>query len=291
MTWLARGNLGILVASTATLGASYLGALHPFGDSLAVVRPVLIGMAGLLAVLALCLGWRRSGAVTLAVALAAALHLWLGFLQSAALATAPNLTVYTKNVLASNPDTGPLAADILAASADIVLLQEVSDSNRGLLAALAVAYPHQHLCRFSGWSGIAVLSHWPIGDTRCSDRRALAAAAVQGPAGPVWAVSVHLSWPWPYGQAASVERAIARMTGMTGALVIGGDFNMVPWGHAVSRLAHASGTRRVAAAVPTFFHHHYPLALDQFLSTGSASVERRPHLGSDHMGLLGRFAL
>ncbi len=291
MAWFARGSLAILVASTATLGASYLGALHPLGDSLAVTRPVLMLLTLLSALLTLWLGWRRTGTLAAMAALGAALHLWAGFLHAPPMPAAPNLTVYTKNILATNPDIGALAADILASSADIVLLQEVSDSNRGLLTALAATYPHQHLCRFTGWSGIAVLSRWPLAETRCSDRRALAAASVLAPFGPVWAVSLHLSWPWPYGQATSVQQAIAQMSGMTGPVVIGGDFNMVPWGHAVSRLARASGTQRVAAAVPTFVHHHYPLPLDQFLSTGPATVQRRPQLGSDHFGLLGHFAL
>ena len=88
------------------------------------------------------------------------------------------LRVYSKNLWYRNPELPALAADIRASGADVVLLQEVSDRNRRILPDLADTFPHQHLCRPSGWSGIAVLSREPLEEALCSFRRGLAAGRI-----------------------------------------------------------------------------------------------------------------
>jgi endonuclease/exonuclease/phosphatase (EEP) superfamily protein YafD len=268
------------------LAASHLGALHPAGDSLAVVRPVLIALALLLGVGEVLAGWRRAGGLAALLALAFAVPLVAEAFRAAPAPVSPALRVYAKNLWAGNRDTGSLVADILASGADIVLLQEVSDTNRDVLARLAVSHPHQHLCRYSGWSGIALASRWPLEDRRCTPARAAAAARVAAPFGPVWAVSVHLPWPWPYEQAERAEQVSDLVAGLAGEIVIGGDFNMTPWGHAPARIAVAAGARRLGPLIATFRLNGYPLALDHILTTGTGRVEARPRLGSDHLGVL-----
>lgn len=294
MRWikgLARiGLAAALLLALLALAVSHLGALHPAGDSLAVVRPVLIGLALLLSVGAVLTGWRRAGTLAALLALAFVVPLAAGVLRAAPAPAAPVLRVYAKNLWAGNHNTGPLVADILASGADVVLLQEVSDFNRTMLERLAATHPHQHLCRYSAWSGIAVAARWPLEDLRCTPGRAAAAARVAAPFGPVWAVSVHLPWPWPYEQAERAGQVAELVSGLAGNVVIGGDFNMMPWGHAPARIAAAAGALRLGPLFETYRLRGYPLTLDQVLTTGTGRIEARERLGSDHRGVLAAIA-
>ena len=73
-----RGAARVLVVlALAILVASYLGGLHPFGDTLAVARLALAAGVGVLALLARALGARRIARVGLIAGLIAALPiLW-----------------------------------------------------------------------------------------------------------------------------------------------------------------------------------------------------------------------
>ncbi|MBL4557021.1 MAG: endonuclease/exonuclease/phosphatase family protein [Rhodobacteraceae bacterium] len=90
------------------------------------------------------------------------------------------ITVYQRNLWFANPDLAAIAAEIRHRDPDIVLLQEVSDHTVGLLDTLRADWPAQTFCRFSGWSGIAVLSRHPMiaGSAQCSDWRGLAAMQI-----------------------------------------------------------------------------------------------------------------
>lgn len=282
--------VGLGAAATLGLVAGTLGALHPAGDSLAVLRPLLAVVVVLAALAALGLGMRRWAAAGLVAALLALGPILAGVAHAPPLRTPPDLTVYSKNLWAGLEDTGPILADIRAADPDLVLLQEISATNRGLLRDLSGAYPHQHLCRFSVWSSIAILSRWPLDEPACSRRRTLALARTQTPWGPVWAGSVHQVWPWPRAQVAFLDRAMPVLARVEGAAVLAGDFNMVPWGASVARIAAATGTRRIGRIFGTYELHGLPLPIDHVLTSGRGETERRPRLGSDHFGLVARIA-
>ena len=134
------------------------------------------------------------------------------------------------------------------------------------------------------------MSRWPLSQGYCSPHRTVAAARVAHPDGPLWAVSVHLVWPYPHEQAEMLDRALPFLQGIEGRAVVAGDFNMVPWGQSVRRIARATGTERVGPLFHTIEVEGFPLAIDHVYSNGRGTVARRPLLGSDHAGLVARLS-
>ncbi len=282
---------GALIALAAVL-AGYGGALHPVGDSLAVFRVPL----ALLGALALLVWWPRRAAMLAGlavVALAVLPRLWaLSPVQAGQAAQTPGLTVYQKNLLFTLRDPGAVVADIRARAPDIVTLQEVSRRNRAVLEALRAEYPYQHYCDFRAVGGTAVLSRWPEvpGSAFCA--RGMTGLQVETPDGRAWAMSLHLSWPWPHGQAEQLSELTPLLRGLDGPVVIGGDFNAVAWSRAVARIEAASGTRRAGRETATFAlpYGGLGLAIDHVLASGAApgTIEVLDRLGSDHRGVLAR---
>ncbi|WP_323021764.1 endonuclease/exonuclease/phosphatase family protein [Pararhodobacter sp.] len=280
--------LTLTLLSGLMLAASFLGPLHPAGDTLAVFRPLWAGVMALSALAAGLSGARRLGAVALILALGGSAPMILGAMRGDEAPARVDLTLYSKNLLATLADPAPLVADILETGADVVLLQEVSDSNAAILDLLRETYPHQHLCRFSSRGGIAVLSRWPGEAVQCSPMRGMAAMQVASPSGPVWAASIHLTWPWPYAQGAAVRAIAPLLEPMRGRVVIGGDFNMVPWGYAVRALGAAAGAQRIGPMRATIRVLGLGWPIDHVLTSGQGSTEIRPRLGSDHAGVVAR---
>lgn len=118
---------------------------------------------------------------------------------------------------------------------------------------------------------------------------------VETPDGPVWVVSLHLHWPYPMGQAAQVRALLPELAALKGPVVLGGDFNMVPWSHSIRAIAAATNTRRIGAVQYTLpLKGLYTLPIDHLLvpqTPQAASTEKRPLLGSDHYGVLARFSI
>jgi len=281
----------------ALLGASHFGALHPLGDSLAVFRGVL-AIVGAVAVLVLVLQRRW-----VLVVLGAGVVLWSVYtvlgpkFESSTALDAP-YALYQKNMSFRMPDTRPLAADILQHAPDFVTLEEVDRENRALLGALKPDYPAQAFCPFANVGGVAVASRWPkvAGSDVCLERQGMVAMQVETPDGPVWVVALHLHWPFPQGQAAQVRRLETALQALDASVVLGGDFNMVPWSHTVRAITSATKTRRIGTPEYTFplFDGLYMLPIDHVLVNSNsrpAETWRRPQLGSDHYGVLARFYL
>lgn len=267
--------------------AGFGGAAHPALDSLALLRiPAAFGCLGATLILARprALVWSGAG-------VSASVLIVLGAARIMAGPEAQGITIYQKNLWAGNMASPALAADIRASGADLVMLQEVSDRNIPLLDLLEDDYPYQQFCRFSRRSGMAVLSRFPaIGPGVCSGSRGVAGLQVEGPEGPVWALSIHLHWPWPHGQARQVQHLTPLLEALDGPVIIGGDFNMVPWAHSVRSIAAATNTRRVGQRLPTIFPYGVPLPIDMVFASSPGRVERRPLLGSDHYGIVARLS-
>lgn len=276
----------------AGLAAGFAGRWHPAGDTLAAFRTGMALAAAAVLILARRPGWLVwPGLAALALILGLRALAWLP--EGGAAEGPRTVTLYQKNLLFTLADPAPVIADIRQSGADLVTLQEVSGRNQAVLDALHAEYPYQHYCDFRAVGGTAVLSRWPAaGPGRCAE--GLTALPVQAPFGPVWAVSVHLLWPWPHGQMDQVQRLVPVLGALEGPVIAGGDFNMVPWSRAMARLGFATGTRRTGAVRPSF-HGLYglPLAIDHVLAPEDAwgQTTLRPELGSDHMGLLARIAL
>ncbi|MHA7888417.1 endonuclease/exonuclease/phosphatase family protein [Roseicyclus sp.] len=272
-----------------TLLASYLGALHPLGDSLAVFRWwMLYGVIGI-AVLCLLARLRRTGTASLAVAALASLHLASYHRIPPGLeGAAPDLVIYAKNIGSGRADWDALVADIASVGADTVLLQEVTRAIADALPALLPDHPHQHICRFSDWSTMVVASRHPLSSPGCTVHRSLAYAVVEAPGGPVWVASIHQVWPYPHEQADLLPGILTAVAPFGARQVIAGDFNMVPWGHSVRQIARSSGTRRISSLDRTIEVRGIGLSIDHVLTDGRGDVALRPRLGSDHWGLAAR---
>lgn len=273
----------IAAGSLAALLASFAGAWHPAGDSLAVFRPVW-------ALALLFSGLFLRGPVRLfcgAVALAVMLPILWSALQPAQ-GPGKGIALYQKNLRFDLADPAPIIADIQASGAGIVFLQEVSRRNLAVPEGLKHSYPYQLICPAHSVGAVAIISRWPLDGADCTPGSGMALAQVATPIGVVSAAVLHLNWPWPYGQAQQVSDLSDKIRYIPQPAVIAGDFNMVPWSHAVRWIAGATGTRRAGPLRASFaLEGLYPMVIDHVLVpdgwAGQSSM--RPRLGSDHRGI------
>ena len=284
----------LLALGLLLLALSFAGALHAAGDALAVFR-LQIALGCLIAATALAFMQDRAGWLGAIAALAAMLPvLWA--------VNGPQddpgaVTMYQKNMRFRPRDLGPLIDDISATNPDVLTLQEVTPENAELLAAIKDAMPTQLICPFVGVGAVALATRWPLiaGSAICNKGQGLAALQAIGPQGPVWLVSVHLHWPWPNGQASQLDHLMPVLQALDGPVLIGGDFNMVPWSYTLERVIDATDTERIGRAFNSLprFSPLAPLAIDHILvpSGTTGRTERRPLLGSDHFGILARMSL
>jgi len=263
----------------------FAGALHPVFDSLSLLRMPLAFVC--LLILVFPMGARLRFMLAAAVMLGAGTTVPMFF----GTGNESDLRIYSKNMWFANKELDALEQDIRSSGADVVALQEVSGANRALMAALSDVYPHQHLCAFSGWNGIAVLSQEPLLQVRCSDRRALSAVQLDSGTGPVWVASVHLSWPFPYSNATSARSAVNVLQALDGPVVMAGDFNIFPWARSVQSMQNAVGLKVAQPVRPTFDLRGVPLLLDHVHAPGGGRAQYRGLLGSDHLGVLADVSL
>jgi endonuclease/exonuclease/phosphatase (EEP) superfamily protein YafD len=277
-----------LGAAIVALAGGYLGWLHPIGDSLAVGRGIAAATILVLAVIASFSGLRMAAFVATLLALLTGGQVLLAY-------SWPGLpgrySVYQKNMLFRNADLSALEADIRAADPQIVTLQEVSEPNLAMLAALKDAYPHQLVCPGGRVGGTAVLTRLdPVAGTEICGPGLAAMQVVAGTERQdrFWLVSVHLHWPWPYAQADHVALLLPILDKLQGPVVLAGDFNMVRWANSVTRMSDIVEGR---PAGPTFgsyigLSETFPLPIDHVFAPRGGRVSRRPAAGSDHLGLL-----
>lgn len=290
-----RGLKNLLLLALVALGAGFLGDYHPAGDSFAVFRPqIAIGaiLCSVLLWIASARKWALLGLVSAVAALAPVY--WVGGFAADPLGGTYSL--YQKNMRFRVDDPGLLADDILIRRPDFVTLQEVSGANMAVFDPLDDVYQWRQSCPFATVGGVAVASRWPIvpGTGMCAESDGLAAMQVTTPKGPVWVVSIHLHWPWPNSQPAHIARLLPVLSELEGPIVIGGDFNMVPWSHSLERIADVSKTKRIGPPHVTLtkMKGWMRVPIDHVLvSGGVGNVQRLSQLGSDHFGLLGRFTL
>lgn len=286
-TWQTAIGVALGLAILALAGG-YLGWLHPLGDSLAVGRGLAAAAILILAVFATFAGLRMAAFVSLLLALLTGGQVLLAY-------TWPGLpgryTLYQKNLLYRNADLSALEADIRAAAPQIVTLQEVSDPNLALLAALKDVYPNQHVCPGPRVGGAAILTQLtPVEGTAFCAPGLAVMQVVAGEEGQdrFWLVSVHLHWPWPYRQADHVNQLLPILDRIHGPAIMAGDFNMVRWANSVTRMADILELR---PAGPTFGTYlglssilHLPI--DHVFAPRGGRVNPRGAFGSDHLGLL-----
>lgn len=290
MAAIARLALWGTAVSAGLLALGLGGRVHPALDSLAVGRGVLVvGVLGF-GLLALATGARRRWVLALVAGVALQGGTMVGLGVPGGEVSGPSIGFYQQNLLYARRGKTAWLDHIAAQDLDVIAMQEVSDANLDLLAALGARFPHQFHCRSARFvGGSALVSRFPIvpGTQTCTN--GLALMQVETGTGPLWVGSLHLYWPWPHEQAAQVKELLPVLAGLEGPRVIGGDFNQVAWSATVRRMARALGGTRAGARVSTFTLPLIDLriGIDHVLiGPGlTARIEAEPGLGSDHNGI------
>jgi endonuclease/exonuclease/phosphatase (EEP) superfamily protein YafD len=286
--WPELVGIGLTLAIILVL-LGYTGWLHSFGDSLAVGRGLAVAAVFVLAIAASMLGMRIAAFWSILFALLAGTPvvfatLWPGPTGS--------ISVYQKNLRFDNSDLPALIADMRRANPMALTLQEVSQANLVLLEDLADLFPHQLVCPSSAVGGVAVASRLPPvpGAEVCVPGLAAMQVTLKETNREirVWIVSVHLHWPWPYGQSDHADILVQTLAGLDGPVLMAGDFNMVRWGHTVQRMARAARAEAAGPSPGTYlgFAPLLRLPIDHAFAPSSGRIEVRGQFGSDHLGLL-----
>ncbi|MBV1867920.1 MAG: endonuclease/exonuclease/phosphatase family protein [Marinosulfonomonas sp.] len=285
----------VFVICLLLIVASFGGALHGIGDSLAVFRYLIaMGVAVTAALLQRRRGLRIAGVVLVAAGI------WLMPEAARLVASDPlpetSYALYQKNLLYYGDQRRELVADILAVDADFVTLQELYSRNTVVFERLQSHYQTHQICGSQKAPGEVVFSKWPAvpGQVVCDGRIGVAGLQVETPHGRVWVLSLHLRWPYPYRQPEQVKALLPVLKGLEGPIIIAGDFNMVPWSYSVRAIERASGSKRAGAMVRTLVHASglLQVPIDHVLVPGGqGALQVRPLFGSDHLGVLLGFEL
>ena len=290
-----RGLIGVLsqfgmligLGTALILLLAVFSFLHPIGDSFAVIQ-IPLAMFGLLFAVLAWPAWLR--VLLAAVAGLALVQVGLTYMERE---PAGPVKIYQKNLLQSNNRTPEVLRDLRAIDPEVVTLQEMSTQLFDSWKAEADNYTTRHFCANSHGVGSAILTKWPevAGSGFCHADGKFAALQVKTPEGPLWLVSLHLNWPWPYEQGWQVPLITRDLLGLGGPILIGGDFNNMPWSSAVTRIAEAAGGRRAGGVKPTLYLFSLPMPIDNVIAPGGGRIETRPTFCSDHLGLVGRVSL
>lgn len=293
--WSPTGNIwvdlfrlfchGLVVA----IFASFLGEIAPIGDSLAVFRiemTVLLALSGGLAFLLERSFIPAVAAITvLGSVLSFAPHAFGTRVQGAV-----QITVHQHNLLYKNYDLPSFVAHVKKTKPDVLTLQELSQMNLRLIGQIEPDYPNFQVCRYAtGGVGVFVRDIGRPTAQGCAKGSKLAWIQVETPAGKVTFASLHLFWPWPMQQFWQLEDFTAAIAALPQPVIIGGDFNMVPWASSVRNLAKAANGFTAPGIAPTF--HIGPIwpafRIDHVIVPEGSQVEseRLPKLGSDHNGI------
>ena len=286
------------IAAILLLALGWLGALHPAFDSIGHFRVhMLVGAAFVFLILLALRAWGITFALVAAAAVSVAL------MHPALPGLAPeggsaDFTVAQQNLLYINVLPEQAAAVLERSGADVLLLQEVTGPNDGILARLLAAYPAQTVCPFRNLRAVAIVSRRPFAAApSCLEGHGLVTAPVAVGGRTVTFASLHASWPWPRDQWSNLPALEPRLRALGGPLVLGGDFNATPWSAFVRRVADAADAQIVSGFRFTFNLLVLPqgdtrfggLPIDHVLHSPDlvpSGADLLPHAGSDHLGTL-----
>lgn len=294
-------QLGLIVAFAAQL-VGFAQVFHPFFDALAHFRfhlNVVIAIGCLL--LAFFDSWRMAslgGAIAIASVLA--MMPSLPEVQASVIETSDSeLTLVQFNAMFSNASPELIVEQVRQAKADAVTLQEVSQLTRVIMTMLEKDYPSQIVCPFDRAGGVAVLSKHKALKQGCVKGSGLAWMEIERGASRATIASIHLHWPYPYGQSHQIQILQPTLKALPAPIIVGGDFAAAPWSHAVARVARATGTKVASGFRLTFKsapdgYQAWPiLPIDHILVPVDASAEVTigRNAGSDHLPLIARIDL
>ncbi len=160
--------------------------------------------------------------------------------------TVLTLNIHSGRTKAGRLELGQVASELRSWDADLVLLQEVDrgrertsgvDQPRWLAGRLGYSHVYGPTRRFRpGSTGNAILSRWPVVDTRLralpresgTYRRGLARATVDVAGQQIDVISTHLDHSSPRVRQAQARAVAASVRGSSRPVVLGGDLNAEP---------------------------------------------------------------
>ncbi|CAN5246303.1 endonuclease/exonuclease/phosphatase family protein [soil metagenome] len=234
-------NAGLLVLLCAPLGiglAALSGIGHRWVDILAqFTAAALVGALALTAVASVMRLWLAvgAGATTSLILLLAGWPQWAPPTGTPK-PGAPVMTLYSANLHVRNRDVEAVRASVADSRADVVVLVETP---RAMLGQLDRILPRQtyRVVETGGVyaiDGTVIASRWPVRKVEARSGGNHIAAVVETPLGEVTVFGVHLTRPWPYqyqwGQLTQVMALEASAKGISGPVVMAGDFNSVSSG-------------------------------------------------------------
>lgn len=146
---------------------------------------------------------------------------------------APVMTLYSANLLVRNTDIEAVRASIAEGRADIVVLIETPTMMLDQLDRILPDHPYRVVESGGAYAvdGTVIASRWPVSKQDALGGDNHLAARVQTPLGDVTVFAVHLTRPWPFqfqwSQIIQTRALQASARGVTGPLIVTGDFNSV----------------------------------------------------------------
>ncbi|MFK8033972.1 MAG: endonuclease/exonuclease/phosphatase family protein [Hyphomicrobiales bacterium] len=215
-----------------------------------------------------------------------------GIAKASSGSPAEELKILTFNVLYLNTRVEEITDYVNSEDPDVIFLQEVSPENEALLDTLK-AYPYQQRCRLNQFMSIMVLSKTKGSAQDCLPESRLAWMELEHNGQKFRAVSTHLHWPWPFGQWFQIDsmRNDIAVWDAKMPIILGGDFNAVPWSHAVRTVEDIIRSKVVPGFRMTLYKFVTPveaplfMPIDQILlpeGTKPTTAKVGPNLGSDH---------
>lgn len=273
-------------------------AYAPVLDSVSHFRiHVLVLLAAIAAVFAVMKFWRRAAVSVIGVVLGGTtLGPVLSVLPSAK--ASRDIRVISFNVNFRNRRIEALLKTIQSERPDFLAFQEITRRNESVLALLKPYYPAQKDCFFSAIGRVVVLSRFKAvanQSSGCIENQGLVWMTVQRGERRVTIASLHLHWPWPYGQDQQIRKIYGELQRLPRPLILAGDFNAAPWSAAVKRIATATktqvvpGLRFTIRVRPFRYSPTVPMPIDHVLTTHHlrpvAARTLKPS-GSDHRPVL-----
>jgi len=295
---LVLGGVARLIPSAAPAGA-LMRLLDP-------LAPWFLALGAALALAALVLGARRSGAVLMLLVAGFAAEIWATH-RALSLPVLPearsDLRVLFFNALAENTASADRIVDAtLAAAPDIAVFAE-AEAVRPALERLQAEYDFVSPCTPAACEILvaarrAPLRFWTLTLNPIWEDRYVVLEVETDTGARLFLAASHLVKPWFSGVAeAEIAQLSAQYRWIRGPVVAIGDFNATPWSRPMRGLLSETGMRTTRRPIATWpaAAGRFGLPIDQVLVAGGARiVQVRPFgadLGSNHLGLLAEVTL
>jgi endonuclease/exonuclease/phosphatase (EEP) superfamily protein YafD len=236
--WVRRLVLAAALAVPTLLALTAISGLrNQYADLLAqFTAPALLVTVGAAAMLVVVRPgrWAAAFVVPAGLLLIAVWPQWFP-VASKPEAGAPTIRIYSANLWVRNRDVDAMAASIRQADADVVMLIELGDASAPHLERLVGAYPYRiaspRIDRPNGGVRSVIVSRYPLEPLARPTGVETVGAVARTPLGPVNLISIHLTRPWPFvpswGQISQTTALTQMVGGLSGPVVVAGDFNSV----------------------------------------------------------------